>query len=168
MEFISYRQFYFIGFVLALTALTIAVFFMEIYLGLEPCPLCVLSRIVVVLMATLFLLIMLHNPGVIGQRIYAIVVITLVILGIAISARHIWLQSLPPGEVPGCTPDLGYLVSHFSLFEVLDTLFNSTGECADVNWTFLSLTIPQQTLLFFIMMLTIPIIVMVKTLKQHE
>lgn len=161
----SYRRIYLTGFVLAAAALGVSVFFMELYLGLEPCPLCVLSRIVVVLIAVLFLLIALHNPGILGQRIYALVAVLLVLLGIAISARHIWLQSLPAGEVPGCTPDLGYLVNHFSLSEVFDTLFNSSGECADISWTFLGLTIPEQTLFLFIIILIMPIIALAKTFR---
>ena len=149
-------------------ALMISTFFMQDYLGLEPCPLCTVSRIIVVALALLFLLIVLHSPGPLGQRLYAGLSLLLIVAGIAVSARHIWLQSLPPELVPGCTPDIGYLFDRFPLFEALETIFNSTGECAEVSWTFLGLTIPQQTLLFFIVLLILVLSTFIKTPKRTE
>ena len=92
----------------------------------------------------------------------------LIAAGIAVSARHIWLQSLPPELVPGCTPDIAYLFDRFPLFEALETVFNSTGECAEVSWTFLGLTIPQQTLLFFIVLLLLLLFAFVKNYRQVQ
>ena len=149
-------------------ALAISVFFMQAYLKLEPCPLCTLSRLIVAALALLFLLIVLHNPGVLGQRLYAGLSAFLISMGIAVSARHIWLQSLPPELVPGCTPDMEYLFDRFPLFEALETIFNSTGECADISWTFLGLTIPQQTLLFFIVLLFLVLFAFIKSYRRAQ
>lgn len=162
------RTIYLIAWTLCLLALMISVFFMESYLGLEPCPLCTLSRLIVVALSLLFLLVVLHNPGILVQTLYAGLSVLLIIAGIAVSARHIWLQSLPPELVPGCTPDIGYLFDRFSPVEALETIFNSTGECADISWTFLGLTIPQQTLLFFFVLLFLVLTAVVKSYRPTQ
>ena len=162
------RTIYLTAWILCLLALAISVFFMEGYLNLEPCPLCIISRFIVAALTLLFLLIVLHNPGILGYKIYAGLSMLLIAAGIAVSARHIWLQSLPPELVPGCTPDIAYLFDRFLLFEALGTVFNSTGECADVSWTFLGLTIPQQTLLFFIVLLLLILFAFVKNYRRVQ
>ena len=123
---------------------------MERYLGLAPCPLCIIDRMIVGAIGAMLLLALIHNPARVGQRIYAIFGFLLSGIGLAVCARHIWLQNLPPQEVPDCTPDLAYLTAHFPIMKVLTTIFNSAGECAEIAWTFLSLSIPQQTALLFV------------------
>ena len=137
------------GFALAVGGLAVAVFFMQGVLGLAPCPLCILDRWVTGLAAAVFLAAALHNPGALGQRLYAGLGLLACAAGLGLAGRHVWLQNLPPGRVPDCTPGLDYLLEQFPPMEVLRTVLNSAGECAEVAWTFAGLTIPQQTLLFF-------------------
>ncbi len=138
------------GFILCVGALLVAVLFMERHLGLAPCPLCVLDRIVVGVMALIFLLALLHNPLTTGQRIYAGVNFAFGAAGGALAVRHIQLQNLPAGEIPDCAPDLEYMLATFPPAKTLSVIFNTSGECAEIAWTFLGLSIPQQTLLLFI------------------
>ena len=60
-----------------------------------------------------------------------------------------WLQSLPPGEAPECGPGLEYMLGAFPLTEVIGMVLSGSGECAEVQWTFLALSIPEWTLLMF-------------------
>lgn len=166
MPNLNNRIIYLTAWILCLLALAISMFFMEMYLRLEPCPLCILSRLIVAALALLFLLIVLHNPNILGQRLYALLSVLLISIGIAVSARHIWLQSLPPEQVPGCTPNIGYLFDRFPLGEALETIFNSSGECADLSWSFLGLSIPQQTLLFFIVLLFLVLFALARTFTK--
>ncbi|NIP22849.1 MAG: disulfide bond formation protein B, partial [Phycisphaerae bacterium] len=71
-------------------------------------------------------------------------------LGIAVCWRHLWLQSLPKDQVPECSPGLEYMLDTFPISETIHTIFNSAGECADIQWSFLGLSIPAQTMLVFI------------------
>ena len=137
------------GFVLCIAALLIAVLFMQQHLGLAPCPLCLLDRLVIATMAVVFLLALLHRPAITGQRIYLGLNLTLGVIGMALAGRHIHLQNLPPGKIPDCAPDLGYMLETFPLIKTLSTVFNTSGECAEISWTFLGMSIPQQTLLLF-------------------
>ena len=151
------------GFALAVAALAIAVFLLQGVLGLAPCPLCILDRWVAGVAAALFLGAALHNPGVLGQRLYAAAGLLVCAAGIGLAGRHVWLQSLPPERLPDCTPGLDYLLDQFPPLEVLATVLNSAGECAEVTWTFLGLTIPQQTLLFFIALASVCAAVLLKS-----
>lgn len=118
--------------------------------GLEPCPLCVFQRIAMISIAVVFLAAFLHNPKVTGQRIYASFAMLSACAGIAVAARHSWLQHLPPEEVPACGPGLNYLLEAFPMAEVFQIVFNGSGECASISWQFLGLTLPEATLLAFV------------------
>ena len=162
---VSFRSLHLLGLLLSIGALLIAVFFMEQYLGLPPCPLCIIDRGIVLIAAVLFLLAALHNPAAFGQRVYAGLNVLVCSAGAAVAGRHVWLQSLPPEEVPGCTPDLDYMLDVFPLQKVFTTLMNSAGECAEVSWTFLGLSIPWQTLLLFVALIAVSLTVAVKTAR---
>jgi len=68
---------------------------MEHQLGLEPCPLCILQRVAVIVCGSIALAAALHAPAPQGMNIYRIMFILVALIGSAISVRHLWLQSLP-------------------------------------------------------------------------
>ena len=109
---------------------------------LDPCPLCILQRIAVILLGIVFLLAALHNPGKIGGRIYSFLVGLIVIAGAGVAAWHVWLQNLPADEIPSCGPGLEYMVENFPLRDALGMIFKGSGECAEVAWRFLGLSMP--------------------------
>lgn len=117
---------------------------------LDPCPLCILQRVVFLAMGVVALLAFLHNPARTGQRIYAWSVVAVATLGALIAGRHVWLQNLPPGEVPECGPGLNYMLENFPLTEVLSTVLMGSGSCAEVVWTFLGMSMPQWTLVWYV------------------
>lgn len=154
----TYRPLNFLGLISCIGALFFAVTYLQQQLGLDPCPLCMASRLVVIALGVIFLLAWLHNPQQLGQRGYAVLGIPLSLSGIGLNLRHIWLQSLPPEQVPECGPGLEYLVENFPLKEVLSTILQGSGECAEVQWSFFGLSLPQQTLLLFVMLFFIQLI----------
>jgi len=119
-------------------------------MGLDPCPLCMMQRIVIYVLAATFLAAIIHNPAITGQRIYASLIILFGLSGAGFSSRQLWLQSLPPEEVPACGPSLEYMIDVLPWMEVLSVMMRGTGDCAKVAWTFLSLSIPGWTLIAFI------------------
>jgi len=76
--------------------------------------------------------------------------VAIAIVGAGIAARHVWLQHLPPDQVPECGPGLNYMLQSFPFSKALSMVLKGSGECAKVGWRFLGLSIPQWTLLFFI------------------
>ena len=120
----------------------------EHQLFMEPCPLCVFQRIAVICMGIFFLLLAVHNPGP-GwtNRIYVALVALSACGGVAVAGRHVWLQSLPPDKVPSCGPGLGYMLDNFPLADALKQVFSGSGECADVDWSLLGLSMPAWVLI---------------------
>jgi len=116
---------------------------------LDPCPLCIFQRVVFFWMAVFALLAAIHNPGRTGQRIYAWLIVAGATLGAAIAGRHIWLQSLPAGEVPECGPGLNYMLENFPLTEVLATVLRGSGSCAEVIWSFMGMSMPVWTMFWY-------------------
>jgi disulfide bond formation protein DsbB len=67
----------------------------------------------------------------------------------AVAGRHVWLQHLPPEDVPACGPGLDYWMDTFPLHQVMMKVFKGSGECAVIDWTFLGLSLPAWTLAAF-------------------
>lgn len=122
----------------------------EHVLGLEPCPLCIFQRVALIASGMLFLLAALHNPGVIGRRIYGSLQIAALIAGIAIACRHIWVQAQPPGTVAACGAGLDYLLNVLPLWDVITKVLTGSGECAKIEWRFLGLSMPWWVLGSFV------------------
>ena len=154
------------GLFLCVASLLIAVYYMEGYLGLAPCPLCILDRIVIACLAILFLLALLINPRKTGQLIFSLPIAAFSMLGIALAWRHVWLQGLSGQALPDCAPDLTYMLDNFPLLETLSIVLNTSGECARVDWRFLSLSIPQQTLILFVALLMHALLIVYGCLRR--
>jgi disulfide bond formation protein DsbB len=117
---------------------------------LEPCPLCISQRIMILTTAIVFLIAAIHNPKNGGLKIYSITGVLTALAGAGISIRHVWIQHLPPDQVPECGPGLEYVFENFPLLDTLKLMLNGTGECADILWSFLGVSIPGWTLIAFI------------------
>lgn len=119
--------------------------------GLLPCPLCTFQRGAFIALGLVFLLAGWHAPKHAATRaFYGVLALVCAAVGVAIAGRHVWLQNLPPNEVPACGPDLSYLMEAFPLGDVLRKVFTGSGECAEVDWTFLGLAMPTWSLIWFV------------------
>jgi disulfide bond formation protein DsbB len=98
------------------------------------------------------LLAVLHHPGAMGVRIYGFFAGLAAIVGASISARHVWLQNLPEDQVPSCGPGLNFMLDNFPLGDTINMVLRGSGECAEVLWTFIGLSIPAWTLLAFMLL----------------
>lgn len=116
---------------------------------LDPCPLCIFQRVVFFSMGCVALLAAIHNPGRVGQQIYAWLIAACATIGALIAGRHIWLQGLPPGEVPECGPGLNYMLENFPITEVLSTVLSGSGSCAEVIWSFMGMSMPKWTMIWY-------------------
>jgi len=130
---------------LILTAL-----YMQYFMDMIPCALCMTQRVFIIAIGCIALLAWLHKAKALGMRIYTAIGMVLAVIGGGFSSRHIWLQNLPEDLVPTCGPSLGYLIETVPLAQALSLLLQGDGNCAEVSWTFLGLTIPGWTLVCFI------------------
>jgi len=116
-------------------------------LHLEPCPLCILQRIGIVLLGIVFLLAAAHHPRARGAYVYAALLVLAAGATIGVAARHLYIQSQPPGSVPACGAPLNTLLQMFPLTEVIRKVLHGGGECAEISWRFLGLSMPAWVLL---------------------
>jgi disulfide bond formation protein DsbB len=116
----------------------------------DPCPLCMVQRVIFIVILLLFAVAGLHGPKRAGERVYAALISLISLTGVGVASRHIWIQNLPKDQVPACGPGLDYMLNTFPMADVLKELMHGSGECAAKGWTFLSLGIPEWSLLCYL------------------
>ena len=121
--------------------------FAEHILLLTPCPLCVLERVATISLGIIFLIASLHNPSAWGKQVYAVLVFLAAGAGAGVAGWHVWIQNLPADKVPACGPGLDYMLDAFPLSDALRMVFTGSGECADIVWQFLGLSMPSWVLI---------------------
>jgi len=135
------------------TGLIVVALYMQYYMGLEPCALCMTQRVFIIAVGVIALLAWLNNyaapSGKLHLKIYSVMGMLLAIIGGGFSMRHLWLQSLPEDLVPACGPSLSYLIDAVPFVEALTTLLQGDGHCAEVSWSLFGLSIPGWTLITF-------------------
>ena len=111
---------------------------------LEPCPLCILQRYAYVVVGSLALLaaVVPRVPG----RFVGWLAILCALSGAGVGVWHVWLQLHPPA-VSACGPSLEYLVANLPLGRALPRIFQGYGDCTNIDWTFLGLSIPGWSII---------------------
>lgn len=148
---LSRRWLFLIGAV-TVAALFGSALYLQYVLRQEPCPLCMIQRVIFIAIGALFFVAALHNAKQLGAKIYAVLIALFALSGVAVAARHIWIQHLPPDQVPACGPGLEYMLQNFPMAEVWQELMHGSGECAAKGWTFLTLGIPEWSLVWYVLL----------------
>ncbi|WP_323750333.1 disulfide bond formation protein B [Marinobacter sp.] len=149
------------GFVFSMCAALLGVaFYMEHIMGLDPCPLCWLQRFGFMGAGLVSLIAFLHGPAEVGQRVYGFFLILTAGAGLGVAGRQLWLQNLPADQVPACGPSVDYLLQVLPWFDVLKTALQGTGDCAEVVWRFLGLSIPGWTAVFFAALILVGLVML--------
>lgn len=150
---------------LGCTVLILIALYLEHVMGMEPCPLCMTQRIAVIAVGVVALLAFLHNPAKRGVRVYAVLGLLLAVGGAYFSSRQLWLQSLPPDQVPACGPALEYMMQVFPFMDVLKAMLHGDGNCAEVDRLF-GVSLALWTLLAFIGMAAVNLFQAVRVGRQ--
>jgi disulfide bond formation protein DsbB len=132
---------------LACGALLAYAYYAQYVLHLEPCPLCIFQRVGIFVLGVLFTAAALHDPGPWGRRVYAALLVLASLATIGIAARHLYIQSLPPGTVAACGASLDFMLKVFPLSDVLLKVLSGSGECAKIEWRFFGLAMPAWVLI---------------------
>jgi disulfide bond formation protein DsbB len=148
MKKITYKQGQFFLIICSFFLLFMS-FYFEYIKGFQPCPLCIMQR-VCILFILLFLLIEFYLPK--KNRFIIGLLILFSLAGLYFSSRQLWLQALPAEEAPACLPSLDVLIHYFPWQDTVNALFWGAGDCAEVSWRFLGLSMPAWTALYFIFM----------------
>ena len=114
---------------------------------LEPCPLCVFQRVATISLGLVFLVATLHNAENFGSKIYGALIALTAGFGVGVAVWHVRLQNMPADDVPSCGPGFEYIMDNFALFDALSLIFKGSGECADVVWRLLGLSMPSWVII---------------------
>jgi protein dithiol:quinone oxidoreductase len=143
---LSYRQT-----MLAIAAACLAMLAFGFYLqhvgGLEPCPMCIVQRYAIILIA--IEAIIASATGIKGIQIATFWLLIVTASGGAfVAARQSWLQWYPP-EIASCGRDIYGMIETFPLQNVVPMILKGSGDCTKVDWTFLGGSIANWSFLCF-------------------
>ena len=148
------RSFTRIGFVLGAVFCALLLgygFYLQYHDGQNPCPLCLVQRGFYLGLLFVFLVAAIHGPQKAGSVVYGLLGLLFAAGGGATAGRQVWLQHLPADQVPKCGPDLYFMLDNFPLSKTITNLLRGSGECAEVNWRFLGLSIAEWSLVWFVL-----------------
>ena len=157
----------FLGGFLVCVGLMAAALYFQYAMHLEPCPLFILQRMSVISLGLILLVGAIHNPGVLGQRIYGVFILIAAGLGAGVAGRHFWIQHLPFDQQPGCSYEFSYMLEKFPLYKTLRLVLEGTGDCAQVVWTFLGLSMPGWTLVCFMGFVGLGLMFIISPVKRR-
>jgi len=138
--------------------------YLQLVVGLEPCPMCIVQRYALVLVALVAgLTAFSRNRGVlIGGS-------TLMLLlsgfGAFVAARQSWLQWYPP-EIASCGRDFYGMIETFPLQRAIPMIFKGSGDCTKIDWTFLGGSIANWSFLWFAFFAVVALVLVVKQIRR--
>ena len=153
------------GFLICVLLFAFALY-LQYYEYQNPCPLCILQRIAFLALMAVFLAGATHGPRRAGAYCYSTLLVIIAAIGAGIAMRHVWLQHLPKDRVPECGPGLEYMLNKFPLVQALEKVFRGSGECAEVGWTFLGLSIAGWSLVWFVLLAALAVCVAVSARRR--
>lgn len=158
----------FLGIFLFCCGLMATGYTMQYALDMEPCPLCMTQRVFIVLAGLTALLAFAHNPSGRGTAIYGSLTALAAAAGSSFSIRQLYLQSLPPDQAPACGPSVAYILETFPLNKALTLMLKGDGNCAEVLWSFLGISIPGWTLVAFLMIISSSVYLVVRGVNDRH
>ena len=126
-------------------------FFLQYVQDQNPCPLCLVQRGFYFGLLFVFAAGAAHGPKRAGGIVYGVFALLLAGGGAATAGRQVWLQHLPADQVPTCGPDQYYMIDHLPIAKIFANLLRGSGECAEVTWRFLELSIAEWSLVWFVL-----------------
>ncbi|WP_234265862.1 disulfide bond formation protein B [Hydrogenophaga sp. NFH-34] len=121
--------------------------YLQHVVGLEPCPMCIVQRYALILVA-IVAAIASAFAGRLGRSVGVVGVGVLAAFGAFVAARQSFLQWNPP-EIMACGRDFYGMIESFPLRRAIPMIFRGSGDCAAIDWTFLGLTIANWSFLCF-------------------
>lgn len=121
--------------------------YLQHVVGLEPCPMCIVQRYALVLVALVAgVSAAFRSQGL--RRAGVGLMGALAVFGAFVAARQSWLQWNPP-EIMSCGRDFFGMIEAFPLRRAIPMIFRGTGDCSVIDWTFLGLSIANWSFLCF-------------------
>jgi disulfide bond formation protein DsbB len=141
-------------------------FYLQHVGGLEPCPMCIVQRYAMILIA--ICAIIASATGVKNIQIGAsALAVILAIGGAFVAARQSWLQWYPP-EIASCGRDIYGMIETFPLQNLVPMILKGSGDCTKIDWTFLGGSIANWSFVCFCGLALVGIVSIFKMKSAHN
>jgi len=125
--------------------------YLQLIDGLLPCPLCIFQRMAYWLIGITALFAFIHNPRQLGKHIYCGLITFFSLTGVIVAGRQAWLVRFPEAFECGISPEEAFL-NELPLAQWWVDMFEANGDCSESTWQLLSLTMPDWSLLIFLIL----------------
>jgi disulfide bond formation protein DsbB len=116
---------------------------------LEPCVLCLLQRLIMLVCAILCLCVAVHGPGLVGARWYSALLVLATLSGGTAAGTQVWLQTASMDVLVPLMAVIERILYTLQMFHEIDPLRAKMLMCAEVNWSLFGFSIPEWSLLAF-------------------
>ena len=139
--------------------------YLQHVVGLEPCPMCIVQRYALVLVAVVSAL-----TAMTASRKALITGSSLLVLlsgfGAFVAARQSFLQWYPP-EISSCGRDFYGMIETFPLNRAIPMIFKGSGDCTKVDWTFLGGSIANWSFVCFVLIALVALTLMARLARKR-
>lgn len=138
--------------------------YLQHVVGLEPCPMCIVQRYALVLVALVA-----GIAAALRSRAAHLAGAGLMVLfsgfGAFVAARQSWLQWNPP-EIASCGRDFYGMIETFPLKRAIPMIFRGSGDCTKIDWTFLGLSIANWSFLWFAFFAVVGLVLLARRARR--
>lgn len=138
--------------------------YLQHVVGLEPCPMCIVQRYALILVAVAAALAAAFR-GRLAHLAGSFFVLLFSGFGAFVAARQSWLQWNPP-EIASCGRDFYGMIETFPLKRAIPMIFRGSGDCTKIDWTFLGLSIANWSFLWFVFFALVAIVLLARQLRR--
>ncbi|OGT60404.1 MAG: hypothetical protein A3F14_00155 [Gammaproteobacteria bacterium RIFCSPHIGHO2_12_FULL_43_28] len=153
---------------IAIVSLLFASIYLQVFDGLEPCPLCTLQRLTFGLLAFFFLLGVLLPLNRMIRFILNLFTLTTAVMGAGLAGRQIWLQHFANQATTECGASLQYLLQMLPWHEALARVLVGSAECTERGFLFLFLNIAEWSFCWFLGFSMVTVYLLLKDLQQTK
>ena len=151
-------------FLICITVIGYALY-LQLVINLLPCPLCIAQRIAYWLVGLTAIFAFIHKPRGLGRQIYYSFITVFSLIGLVLALRHSWIIRYPESFQCGISAEEEFL-NALSIANWWPSMFEANGDCADVKWEFMSLTIPSWSVIFFLLILITSVYILFTSRNQ--
>ena len=133
-----YQNYFEIASCLGASGIILLAILMDSILGLEACPMCIMTRYAFGMIAVISLI------GVASKKLFILNKLLIAfssIAGLAVTGKQIYLQSLSAEQISnlpmGCGMPLEVQIEYFGFFGGIANAYKGGPTCAEVNWEFI-------------------------------
>ena len=138
--------------------------YLQHVVGLEPCPMCIVQRYALVLVAVVALVaaMLKSRAAHVGGSALRVLLSG---FGAFVAARQSWLQWNPP-EIASCGRDFYGMIETFPLKRAIPMIFRGSGDCTKIDWTFLGLSIANWSFIGFVLFAVVGLVLMAQQMRS--